>query len=247
MGFDLLAILKIIMVDLVLGIDNAVVIAMACVGLSLHQRNKAVAYGTAGAIIARILFLFIGFILIAVPYLKFVAGAYLVYLGISMAFNKEDDHVDTNAKPKTMFGAIVTIMIADIVMSIDNVIAVVSASGASGNINLSEVFDGHALEVIKNIYSVTVHSDGFMYAVIGILISIPIILVASKVFVKLIDKYPMIMVVGAFFITYIGFDMIEKETLVVNFMNTYSLPEKLTAFVLAVIVFLPIVYKKLKR
>ena len=188
---DWLIVLKIIGVDLILGIDNAIVIALACAGLAEGVRNKAILIGTGGAILARIAFLFIGFTLLALPAVKFIAGAYLVYLAYSLLTSKDEGDPDIKGK-SSMWGAIGTIVLADVMMSLDNVIAVSSASGGS--------------------------EHGFAYSVFGIALAIPIIIFASKFLLKALDKFPVIMWLGSALIAYIGVELLLKENLVHEFI-----------------------------
>lgn len=188
---DWLIILKIIGVDLILGIDNAIVIALACAGLAEGVRNKAILIGTGGAILARIAFLFIGFTLLALPAVKFIAGAYLVYLAYSLLTSHDEGDPDIKSK-SSMWGAIGTIVLADVMMSLDNVIAVSSASGGS--------------------------EHGFAYSVFGIALAIPIIIFASKFLLKALDKFPVIMWLGSALIAYIGVELLLKENLVHEFI-----------------------------
>lgn len=188
---DWLIVLKIIGVDLILGIDNAIVIALACAGLAEGVRNKAILIGTGGAILARIAFLFIGFTLLALPAVKFIAGAYLVYLAYSLLTSQDEGDPDIKSK-SSMWGAIGTIVLADVMMSLDNVIAVSSASGGS--------------------------EHGFAYSVFGIALAIPIIIFASKFLLKALDKFPVIMWLGSALIAYIGVELLLKENLVNEFI-----------------------------
>lgn len=188
---DWLIVLKIIGVDLILGIDNAIVIALACAGLAEGVRNKAILIGTGGAILARIAFLFIGFTLLALPAVKFIAGAYLVYLAYSLLTSQDEGDPDIKSK-SSMWGAIGTIVLADVMMSLDNVIAVSSASGGS--------------------------EHGFAYSVFGIALAIPIIIFASKFLLKALDKFPVIMWLGSALIAYIGVELLLKENLVHEFI-----------------------------
>lgn len=179
--------LKVVGIDLILGIDNAIVIALACAALAPELRNKAIVIGTAGAIAARILFLFIGFWLVGLPLVKLFAGAYLVYLAFSMLSGAGDDDHAVAAKP-TMWGAALTIVLADLMMSLDNVVALVGAAEGTGD---------HA----------------FGYTVFGILLSIPIIIFASKGLIKLLDKFPVIAWLGAGLIAWVGAEMMLKDQL----------------------------------
>jgi YjbE family integral membrane protein len=210
---------KIVMIDLVLGIDNAIIIAMACAALAPEQRNKAIMLGTAGAIGARILFLFIGFWLVGLPFVKLLAGGYLLYLTYSILSSSDDAH-DIKAKP-SLWGAAFTIVVADIAMSLDNVIALVGASESTG---------AHA----------------FGYTVFGILISIPIIIFASKGLLKVIDKFPIVIWAGAALIGWVGVEMMFKESFIKDYLYGFESSFVLGIHVLLVGIVLLIVYLKNK-
>lgn len=190
--WDVLA--KVVGIDLILGLDNAIVIALACAALAPELRNKAIVIGTAGAILARILFLFIGFWLVGLPFVKLVAGAYLVYLAYSMVSNDDDDDGHGVAAKTTMWGAAITIVTADLLMSLDNVVALVGAAEGTGD---------HA----------------FGYTVFGILLSIPIIIFASKGLMALLDKFPVIAWLGSALIAWVGAEMLLKEPFLVEKLN----------------------------
>ena len=208
-----LVLLKIVLIDIVMGVDNALIIAMAVSALALNLRNKAIILGTAGAILARILFLFIGFWLVGLPLVKALAGGYLIYLGYNMLTSHEEDV--SVAKKATIWGATVTIVMADLMMSLDNVVALVGASEGTGD---------HA----------------FGYTVFGILLSIPIIVLASKVLIKLLDKYPILMWFGAGLIVWVGIEMLLKEP----FILTYMTPNTATIIgLLTVVLTLGLAYK----
>lgn len=197
LNLDYAALIKIIGIDLILGLDNAIVIALACATLATGLRNKAIFFGTAGAILARILFLFIGFWLIALPVVKFVAGAYLVYLAYKIVVDQEGEHEVKSSN--SVWGAVGTIILADLMMSLDNVIAVTSAASGTGE-------------------------HGFGYAVFGIVLSIPIILFASKFLLKLLDKFPIIIWAGSALIAWVGIEMLLKEQVIHNFMVSMNIP-----------------------
>ena len=217
---DWLIVLKIIGVDLILGIDNAIVIALACAGLAESVRNKAILIGTGGAILARVAFLFVGFTLLALPAVKLIAGAYLVYLAYSLLTGQEDG--DPNIKSSSsMWGAIGTIVLADVMMSLDNVIAVSSASGGS--------------------------EHGFLYSVFGIALAIPIIIFASKFLLKALDKFPVIMWLGSALIAYIGVELLLKENFVHELIATTGVNYLATIItVLVTVVTIGVAYLKTK-
>jgi YjbE family integral membrane protein len=203
--WDVLA--KVVGIDLILGLDNAIVIALACAMLAPELRNKAIIIGTAGAILARILFLFIGFWLVGLPFVKLVAGAYLIYLAYGMLSSGGDDS-DHGVKAKTtMWGAAVTIVSADLLMSLDNVVALVGAAEGTG-------------------------SHAFGYTVFGILLSIPIIIFASKGLIALIAKFPVIVWLGGALIAFVGSEMLLKEPFIATWLGTDHTSALLAATVL---------------
>lgn len=191
-----LVLFKIIMIDIVMGLDNAIIIALAVSALSVEQRNKAIVLGTAGAILARIVFLFIGFWLVGLPFVKLIAGGYLLYVAYGMLTHSDGEH-NTEAKP-TLLGAAITIVVADLALSLDNVVALVGASEGTG-------------------------SHAFGYTVFGILFSIPIIIFASKGLISIIDKFPVIIWLGSALIAYVGVEMLLKESFITTYIQVGSL------------------------
>lgn len=191
---DFAVLAKIIAIDLVMGVDNAIVIAMAVAALATHQQKAAIFLGTAGAILARILFLFIGFWLVSIPLVKLLAGAYLVYLGFKLVNTAESE--DNVNQSTSLWGAAATIVVADIALSLDNVVALVGASEGTGD---------HA----------------FGYTVFGILLSIPVIVLASKFLITLIEKFPLLLWCGGALITWVGAEMILKDQYFLQGLTSY--------------------------
>lgn len=167
------ALWKIIVANIILSGDNAVVIAMACHNLSDKYRRPAILFGSAGAIVLRIVFCAIIGFLLSVPYLKLVGGALLLWIGVKLVLQEEDE---ANIKAHdNIWAAIWTIIVADAVMSLDNAIAI--AAAARGD---------------------------FTMIVIGLIISIPIIIVGATLISKLLDRFPWIGLVGAALIGWIA-------------------------------------------
>ena len=194
LNLDFAVLAKIIAIDLVMGVDNAIVIAMAVAALAAHQQKAAIFLGTAGAILARILFLFIGFWLVSIPLVKLIAGAYLVYLGFKLV-NTSEGEENVNAST-SLFGAATTIVVADIALSLDNVVALVGAAEGTGD---------HA----------------FGYTVFGILLSIPVIVLASKFLITMIEKFPVLLWCGGALITWVGAEMILKDQYLLQGLTSY--------------------------
>ena len=167
------ALWKIIVANIILSGDNAVVIAMACHNLSERYRRPAIMFGSAGAIVLRIVFCAVIGFLLSVPYLKLVGGALLLWIGVKLVL-QEDDEANIKAHDN-IWAAIWTIIVADAVMSFDNAIAI--AAAARGD---------------------------FVLIIIGLVISIPIIIVGATLISKLLDRFPWIGLVGAALIGWIA-------------------------------------------
>jgi YjbE family integral membrane protein len=188
---DFAVILKIIMIDLLLGVDNAIVIALACATLAVSVRNKAILLGTAGAVALRAILLVFATFLLGVPYLKLVAGAYLVYIGYSLLTSHEDAH-EVEQKD-TIWGAVWTIIVADFMLSLDNVMAV--AGAASG----------------------TEHST--IYAIAGIVLSIPVIVYGAKYLTGWMEKFPIIIWFGAAMLGVVGAEMVVSDAHFISYIG----------------------------
>jgi YjbE family integral membrane protein len=122
---------QIIMIDILLGGDNAVVIALACRQLPPKQRTQGILWGTAGAILLRVILIFFALTLLAIPFLKLVGAALLVWIGIKLLVPDHDDHANIQGSDK-LWAAVKTVIVADLVMSLDNVIAIAGAAESVG-------------------------------------------------------------------------------------------------------------------
>ena len=190
----LLAILQIIIIDILLAGDNAIVIGMAAKNLPETLRKRAIFWGTAGAIGLRLIMaiLFIE-ALDNIPALRIVGGIMLLWIGYSLLKDGDNEH-NIEAKDN-IWGAIATIIIADGVMGIDNVLGVVAAA------------EGH-----------------FGLVVAGMLVTVPIIVWGSTIFVKLIDKLPVILYVGGGILGWVSASMIQHDPMAAPYIEPYSLP-----------------------
>lgn len=196
-NLDLAALVKIIIADILLGGDNAILIGLACASLPLAMRKKAVFWGITGAIVLRGIFLVLAGYLLMVPYLMPLGAVLLLWIGINLIADN-DEHEDVKASDN-MWGAIKTIIIADAVMSLDNVIAVTGAAQSAGE---------HATA----------------YAVFGILISIPIILFMSNIIIKALDRFPILIWIGGGMLGWIGGEMIAKSKEAESIVTTHLVP-----------------------
>ncbi len=183
---------QIVMIDILLGGDNAVVIALACRKLPPHQRTRGILWGTAGAIILRVVLIYFALTLLAIPFLKLAGALLLVWIGVKLlAPDADDDHGNINASDK-LLAAIKTIIIADLVMSIDNVIAIAGAAqGAAAH---------HELPLV----------------IFGLVISVPIIVWGSQLVIKLMDRFPIIITLGGMLLGWIAGTMLVSDPALAN-------------------------------
>jgi YjbE family integral membrane protein len=182
-----LAVGQIIMIDILLGGDNAVVIALACRQLPANLRLKGILWGTAGAIVLRVILIAFALTLLQIPYLKLIGAALLLWIGVKLlAPQHEDEHSSVQGSDR-LWGAVKTVIVADLVMSIDNVIAIAgAATGAGGQ---------HQLPLV----------------IFGLLVSIPIIVWGSQLVLSLMDRFPSIIVVGGMLLGWIAGTMAHSD------------------------------------
>ncbi len=189
------AALFIIGVDIVLGADNAILIAMACRNLSTEQRKWGIIWGTAGAIILRVLLILFALSLVKEPYIKIVGGVLLFWIGVKLLTDDGESHKEVAAKA-SLWGAVQTIIIADLVMSIDNVIGIVGA--AEGANPAYQTF----------------------LVIFGLLVSIPIIVWGSRFVIVAMEKFPIIITGGAALLGYLAGSMLVTDPAVSAFFNS---------------------------
>ncbi len=185
-GLSVVVLVKIIVIDIVMSGDNAVVIAMAARNLPKELQSKAIFWGTFGAIVLRLLFAAIVVVLLDIPYLTLIGGLMLLWISIKLLLPEHEQHQEGG---KTVWSAVRTIILADAVMSLDNVLALAGAS------------DGH-----------------FGAIVLGVIVSIPIIVFGSRLILNAMNKYPIIVYIGAGILAWTAGEMIVSE-------------EKLAAFI----------------
>jgi YjbE family integral membrane protein len=191
-----IAVGQIIMIDILLGGDNAVVIALACRKLPPKLRTQGILWGTAGAILLRVILIFFALALLAIPYLKIVGAALLVWIGVKLlAPDDEEGHGDIQASDK-LWAAVKTVIVADLVMSVDNVIAIAGAAeGAGGE---------HKMPLV----------------IFGLLVSIPIIVWGSQLVIKLMDRFPMIITLGGMLLGWIAGTMAVTDPAALPYLPT---------------------------
>ncbi|AIK38518.1 hypothetical protein COM13_21410 [Bacillus pseudomycoides] len=185
----LTSILMIVGIDVVLGGDNAIVIALASRNLPESKRNKAIFIGTVLAIVLRILLTILAVYLLDIPFLQLIGGILLTLIAVNLLTDNNNDLSSIQGKT-TLFQAIRTIVFADLVMGFDNVLAI--AGAAHGN---------------------------FTLVIIGLLISIPIIIWGSKLILLFMERFPFLIYCGGAVLAYTAGRMITHEARLANFFQ----------------------------
>ncbi len=185
----LVPLMKIMMVNIVLSGDNAVVIALAARNLPAHQQKRAILWGSGGAIVLRVLLTIAAVYLLSIPFLQFFGALLLIWIAVKLLI--EDDEVDeASLQSKGNFlSAVKTILIADAVMSLDNTLAI--AGVAKGNWTL---------------------------LIAGLVLSIPLIIFGSTIIMKLIERFPAIVYFGAGLIAFTAGEMIVSDAAVMSYL-----------------------------
>ena len=179
----LIALVQIVAIDIVLGGDNAIIIALACRNLPKKQKRLGILWGTAGAITLRVILVFFASALMTTPGLRLVGGALLLWIGIKLLTDQAGDELEGKIAQKvSLIGAIQTIIVADFVMSLDNALAIAAAS------------------------------KGSMFLVVfGLVVSVPIIIGGSAIILKMMERYPFIITLGAGLLGWLGGDLIAND------------------------------------
>ena len=176
------AALEIIVINILLSGDNAVVIALACRNLPSGQRRWGIFWGAIGAIVLRIILTFFAVSLLKLPWLKIVGGIALVWIGIKLIAAEESDDVEVKGSEQ-LLSAVWTVIVADVVMSIDNVLGVAAAAKGS-----------------------------LLLLVFGLVISIPLIIAGAQLVMKAIERYPVLIVAGGGLLGFIAGELIIDDT-----------------------------------
>ncbi len=182
-----LGLLLIIWINIILSGDNAVVIALAARSLPPEQQRKAILFGSGAAVVLRIGLTVVAAMLMNLEYLQIVGGALLLWIGAQLLEGEDEDEGESS-EHNSMFAAIRTILIADLVMSLDNVIAV--AAAAKGD------------QVLL---------------IIGLAISIPMVIFGSTLMIKLMERFPIIITVGAALIGWVGGETMASDAVLRDF------------------------------
>jgi YjbE family integral membrane protein len=175
----------IVVANILLSGDNAVVIAMAARSLPPSQQKKAIFWGSAAAIVLRIILTIVAVKLLTLPYLKLIGGALLLWIGVQLLADSEDDgEVQAHG---TMMAAVRTILVADLVMSIDNVIAVAGAADRAP--------EHYRIPLL----------------IVGLALSIPLIIAGSTLLMKVMERFPIIITLGAGLLGFLAGEMFVSD------------------------------------
>jgi YjbE family integral membrane protein len=188
-----IAVLQIIAIDIVLGGDNAVVIALACRRLPEKQRNLGIFWGVFGAIALRVVLIFFALSLLGIPFLKIIAAMLLLWIGIKLLQPEPENSGHDIAASTTLAGAVKTVIIADAVMSLDNVVAIAGAA-----------------------------RDSIVLVIFGLVVSVPIIVYGSKMVMKLMDRFPVTIIMGAGLLGWIAGDMSVTDAFAVDWVEAHA-------------------------
>ncbi|MFZ5512834.1 MAG: TerC family protein [Pseudomonadota bacterium] len=178
------AVLQIIAIDIILSGDNAVVIALACRNLPPKQRRLGVFWGVFGAISLRVILTAFAAGLLGFPYLKLIGGVLLLWIGVKLLLPDDDGDHEIQAA-EHLWGAVKTIIVADFIMSLDNVIAVAAAS-----------------------------RDSVFLLIFGLAVSIPLIVWSSQIIMKMMERFPVIVTLGAGLLGYVAGGMMASDVAV---------------------------------
>jgi len=178
------AALEIIVINILLSGDNAVVIALACRNLPKKLRRLGIFWGVIGAVVLRIILTFFAVQLLLLPYLQLVGGALLIWIGIKLVAEDEGDGPEVAASDR-LLSAVKTVIVADLVMSIDNVIGVAGAAKGS-----------------------------LLLLVFGLVVSIPLVVVGAQLIMKLIERFPWLVIAGGGLLGYIAGEIATTDTAV---------------------------------
>ena len=178
------AALEIIVINILLSGDNAVVIALACRNLPKKLRRLGIFWGVIGAVVLRIILTFFAVQLLLLPYLQLVGGALLIWIGIKLVAEDEGDGPEVAASDR-LLSAVKTVIVADLVMSIDNVIGVAGAAKGS-----------------------------LLLLVFGLVVSIPLVVVGAQLIMKIIERFPWLVIAGGGLLGYIAGEIATSDAAV---------------------------------
>ena len=188
-----LAGLEIIVINILLSGDNAVVIALACRNLPPSQRRWGIFWGAIGAIVLRIVLTFFAVSLLQLSWLKIIGGVLLVWIGIKLITEEGGEgSADVKASDR-LWSAVRTVIIADVVMSIDNVLGVAAAAKGS-----------------------------LLLLVFGLVVSVPLVIGGAQIIMRLIERFPILIVAGGGLLGYVAGELIVEDSAIADWVHVHA-------------------------
>ena len=184
------AVLEIIAIDILLGGDNAVVIALACRDLPPEQRRRGIFWGVFGAVALRVVLIFFAISLLQVPFLKIVGALLLLWIGVKLLLPESRESKHEIEASQHLWGAVKTIVVADAVMSLDNVIAIAGAA-----------------------------NDNMALVIFGLVVSVPIIVWGSKLVLHLMERFPWLITAGGALLGWIAGGMFVHDVAAMDWIG----------------------------
>ncbi|EHN67758.1 TerC family protein [Comamonas testosteroni] len=181
---------KIVWINIILSGDNAVVIALAARGLPPQQQKKAVLFGSGAAVVLRIALTVVAAKLMQLPFVEVIGGLLLLWIGVGLLKGEDEEENSGSVAGQGMMAAVRTILLADLVMSLDNVIAVAAAAGGD-----------------------------MLLLILGLAISIPLVIFGSTLMIKLMERFPVIVTLGAALIGWVAGETITSDHMLEGFVR----------------------------
>ena len=181
---------KIVWINIILSGDNAVVIALAARGLPPEQQKKAVLFGSGAAVVLRIVLTVVAAKLMQLPFVEVIGGLLLLWIGVGLLKGEDEEEDSGSVARQGMMAAVRTILLADLVMSLDNVIAVAAAAGGD-----------------------------MLLLILGLAISIPLVIFGSTLMIKLMERFPVIVTLGAALIGWVAGETITSDHMLEGFVR----------------------------
>ena len=191
-----LAAIEIVVINILLSGDNAVVIALACRNLPGRQRTWGIVLGAAGAIVLRIVLTFFAVQLLGLAWLKLVGGVLLLWIGVKLIAEEDGDGEAEDGKiaaSDRLWGAVRTVVVADLVMSIDNVLGVAAAAKGS-----------------------------LLLLVFGLVVSIPLVIAGSQVILRLIERFPVLILAGGGLLGWVAGEMMVEDAALAPWIGAHA-------------------------
>lgn len=181
---------KIVWINIILSGDNAVVIALAARGLPPQQQKKTVLLGSGAAVVLRIALTVVAAKLMQLPFVEVIGGLLLLWIGVGLLKGEDEEEDSGSVARQGMMAAVRTILLADLVMSLDNVIAVAAAAGGD-----------------------------MLLLILGLAISIPLVIFGSTLMIKLMERFPVIVTLGAALIGWVAGETITSDHMLEGFVR----------------------------